>query len=616
MPCDEGTPPADNEVLGGAEAISSIIAAAPHIRPDDEAEIARLAKLSPIECDRELPASAEKLGCRVSTLRAAVAAKRGNGAISGQGRPLDLPDPDPWRAAVGGANLLDELSGAIRRYVVLDPHEADAAALWTIGAHAFDAWTIFPRLFVTAPEKGCGKSTLLDVLSRSVPRPLGASSISAAALFRTIEAAHPTLLLDEADTYARDDEDLRGILDGGHRRDGAVIRTVGDNHEPRQFSAWAPAALAAIGHLPGTIEDRSIIIPLRRRRPDEPVESLRFDRASELEDLARKAARWARDHVPALAAADPEMPDGIHNRAADNWRPLLAVADLAGGDWPERARQAALALMAGGDDEVSLRVELLEDIRDAFAERAADRLSSDELVAYLGSLDERRWPEFRGGKPITKAQVARLLKGFGVSSGSVRLPDGRTPKGYYRSAFADAFARYLPPSQNATTPQPAENKGEREISKRHNGAGEEGLWRFENAENASNSAGCGVVADSTPLDGGSSCDDARDRRSRRPDRCNPRGRRRHSPRRRHARTGGTGATVGGFTRPHPRSKARAARRGCRLARPPSRGAGALGHVPRSRSRATCLARAAKPLALARPSGSAPAATSRSAVCQH
>jgi hypothetical protein len=243
---------------------------------------------------------------------------------------------------VDGAELLDALAKAIRRYVVLDQREADAVALWALATHAFDAFFILPRLFITAPEKGCGKSTLLDVLSRLVPRPLGASSITAAALFRTIEAARPTLLLDEADTYARDNEDLRGVLDAGHRRDGAVIRTVGEDHEPRRFSAWAPVALAAIGHLPGTIEDRSIIVRMRRRRPDEQVSTLRGDRASELEELVRKMARWAKDHAEALGAADPGMPASIYNRAADNWRPLLAAADATGGEWPERARRAAI----------------------------------------------------------------------------------------------------------------------------------------------------------------------------------------------------------------------------------------------------------------------------------
>lgn len=327
-----------------------------------------------------------------------------------------------------------------------------------------------------------------------MPRALAAANIKAASLFRVIELARPTLLLDEADAYARNDEDLRSVLDAGHHRAGAVIRCVGDEHEPREFSAWAPVVLAAIGHLPGTIEDRSIRIGLRRRRPDERIESLRMDRAEGLEELARMAARWAADHAAALAIADPGMQAGIINRTADNWRPLLAVADLAGGNWPDRARQAASELAAKGDDQGSARLALLADIRDAFAAMRTDRLASEGVVAYLTSLDDRPWPEWKNGKPITKAQVARLLKPLHVLSGTIRLSDGHTPKGYYLSAFDDAFARYLPAQQNATTPQPMDPLGSGDIPKRHIGPDDDALWRFETPKKPSVSAACGVVA--------------------------------------------------------------------------------------------------------------------------
>jgi len=368
--------------------------------------------------DRELPGAAEKLGCRVPTLRAAVKTARGKGeSARGQGRPLHLPEPELWLDPVEGAALLDELAEAIRRYVVLYPHQADAVALWVLAAHAFDVWVIFPRLFVTAPEKQCGKTTLLDVLSRLVPRPLVASGITAAALFRTIEAARPTLLLDEADAYARDNEDLRAMLDAGHRRDGAVIRTVGDNHEPRQFSAWAPVALAAIGHLHSTIEDRSIIVRLRRRRPDERVESLRLDRAGVLDQLASKAARWAADHGGSLVTADTATPTGIYNRAADNWRPLVAVADLARGAWPKRACHAAVTLTReDADDGETVRTMLLADLRKLFASEASGVLFTAEILKALHARDDRPWPEYRSGRPITARQIAALLRPLGIAT--------------------------------------------------------------------------------------------------------------------------------------------------------------------------------------------------------
>jgi Protein of unknown function (DUF3631) len=354
--------------------------------------------------------------------------------------------------------LIDKVAAVVRRHVVMDAAEADSVALWVIAVYAFDVWVIFPRLFVNSPEKGCGKSTLLDVLSRLIPKPLNASNATAAGLFRVIEAKNPTLLLDEADTFARYNEELRGIINAGHRHDGYVIRTVGDDHEPRQFSVWTPMALAAIGRLPDTIEDRSIQISLRRRRPDETIEPLRLDRTAGLEELARMAARWAMDYASALKGADPQMPPGVSNRAADNWRPLLAVADLAGGIWPERARRAALAHSATSDDQ-SIGIALLADIRAAFAARRVNRLSSEELAAYLGNLEDRPWPDYGGsGRPISKIQIGRLLKPFRISPGSIRLSNGSTPKGYKLTAFREAFASYLPP-ENATPPQPKDSRG-------------------------------------------------------------------------------------------------------------------------------------------------------------
>jgi putative DNA primase/helicase len=432
--------------------------AAPRGPASDDAEIVRLAALPLVAYGRERKPAADRLGCPVSILDRAVAAERGRGSNgNGQGRPLDLREPEPWPEPVDGAALLDALSAAIRRHVVLGSAEADAAALWALVTHAFDAFPIFPRLFVTAPEKGCGKSTLLDVLSRLVPRPLPASNIRAAALFRTIEAARPTLLLDEADAYARDDEDLRSVLDAGHSRQGSVVRCVGEDYEPRQFSAWAPVALAAIGHLPGTIEDRSIKIGLRRRRPDEAVEALRLDRAGALEKLARMAARWAVDHAAALAAADPAMPAGIVNRAADNWRPLLAVADLAGGAWSERARKAAAELSVDGEDSMSAGVLLFADLHELFASQPSGVLFTREILTALHADETRPWPEWKSGKPITERQLAALLKPHKIRPKTVRRGI-ETEKGYRLDWFTDAFASYLPP-RSVTASQSGDSAG-------------------------------------------------------------------------------------------------------------------------------------------------------------
>jgi putative DNA primase/helicase len=325
----------------------------------------------------------------------------------------------------------------------MSTHEADAAVLWTVHTFLLDCFGISPRLAITSPEKQCGKTTLLDTLGRLVWRPLPTANATASAIFRVVESQRPTLLIDEADTFLAEKEELRGILNSGHRKGGSVLRTVGDEFEPRSFSTYSACAIALIGKLPGTLADRSVPIALRRRRPDEAVIPFRFDRTGHLDQLARKAARWAADNADCIRTADPEMPAGMFNRAADNWRPLLAIADAAGGKWPERARQAArqCAGAAAGDDQ-SNRVHLLADVRAIFTDRITDRMRSADLVAALVAIEGRPWAEWKRDKAITQNGLARMLKPFGIAPDSVRMGD-ETPKGYQLAHFADAFARYL-----------------------------------------------------------------------------------------------------------------------------------------------------------------------------
>ena len=322
--------------------------------------------------------------------------------------------------------------------------------------HCFNCFAHSPRAAITSPEKGCGKTTTLDVLECLVSRPLSTANATVSAIFRIVEQATPTLLIDEADTFLKENDELRGILNTGHRRGGQVLRTVGDDHEPRQFSTWAPAAIAMIGRLPDTLNDRAVIINLRRRKPTEAVKSFRRDRTDDLNVLARKMARWAQDHQVQLTASDPEMGELI-NRVADNWRPLFAIADVAGGPWPKRVREIAVAA-DNASTEQSVSVLLLQDIRWIFDGRpeigddgravlrgvVSDRISSAELVTQLVAIEGRPWAEWKAGREITQNGLARMLDRFGIRPGTIRLHTVQTPKGYYRSAFDDAFSCYLP----------------------------------------------------------------------------------------------------------------------------------------------------------------------------
>jgi putative DNA primase/helicase len=412
------------------------------LQPDAENEIGRLARLNKLDYERERRVAAKRLNVRAPALDRLVANERNHLDEGGkQGRALKLPEPDPWSEAVNGAELLDGLAAMIRTYVVMPDHAADTAALWVLHTYLLDCCGISPRLAITSPEKGCGKTTLVDVLSRLVMRPLPTANATASAIFRVVEMQRPTLLIDEADTFLSENEELRGILNSGYRQGGFVIRTVGEDFEPRAFSTFSACAIALIGKLPATLTDRSVPIGLRRRRPGEAIEAFRFDRTGSLDRIARQAARWATDNVDPVRLGDPEMPPGLFNRAADNWRPLLAIADAAGRDWPARARRAAQSSTATGHDDQSVGVVLLTDIRAIFRERGADRLPSAELVETLIKSEGRPWAEWKAGKAITVNGLARLLAPFAIIPSTIRV-EGATPKGYKLAQFEDAFSRY------------------------------------------------------------------------------------------------------------------------------------------------------------------------------
>jgi putative DNA primase/helicase len=296
-------------------------------KTDADAEIARLAALTPVQYERERKAAAERLDIRATILDKLVQAERPEDD-SKQGRAISFPEPEPWPEPVSGARLLDGIADAISKHIILADAARDTTALWSVHTYLLDGSLVSPRLAVTSPEKRCGKTTLLDVCSRLALKPLSAAHVTAAAMFRTVEAYRPTLLIDEADTFLRDNEELRGIINSGHRKGGSVLRTVGDDHEPRAFATYAACAIALIGRLPETLHDRSVIVALKRRLPSEPIKSFRSDRTEQLDALARQAARWASDNAERVANADPKMPEGVFNREADNWRPLLAIADI------------------------------------------------------------------------------------------------------------------------------------------------------------------------------------------------------------------------------------------------------------------------------------------------
>lgn len=362
-----------------------------------------------------------------------------------------IVDADP------GHVILDALAGVLARYVAFPSPEArDAVTLWAAHAHCIDAFESTPRLALLSPEKGSGKTRTLEVLEGLVPKPMHVANCTAAALFRSVSASQATILFDECDTYfgprsAKDHDELRGLVNAGHRRGAVAYRCVGEKQEVRAFPAYAAVALAGIGDLPDTIIDRAVVVRMRRRAPDESIEPFRQRYAGRiLGGLRERVEAWAKSVTDAVADAEPEMPDGIVDRAADVWEPLLALADAAGGTWPERARRAAVQLNAARQAvDPSLGVRLLADLRTVFA--VADRLYTEDVLHVLTKMDEAPWGDLRG-KPLDARGLARRLRRFDVRPVDVRIGD-TVKKGYRAEDLYDAWVRYLPslPGNSATS---------------------------------------------------------------------------------------------------------------------------------------------------------------------
>jgi hypothetical protein len=238
-------------------------------------------------------------------------------------------------------------------------------------------------LLVTSVERDSGKTTLLNLITFLAPRALLCVEISEAALFRGIELWQPTIIVDEADVILINNEPLRSAINSGWTRGASVPRCIGDEKVPHAFPTFCPKAIGMKGRrLPDTTLSRCIIVELKRKRANEKVEHFRCIDDPGLEELRRQGMRWANDNVAVLKDAEPEMPPGFDNRLGDNFRLLFAIADLASGDCPEQAREAAQVL-SGAADMASRNTRLLADIKRTFDAKAVDTISSAALVEEL-----------------------------------------------------------------------------------------------------------------------------------------------------------------------------------------------------------------------------------------
>ncbi|KOV93888.1 DUF3631 domain-containing protein [Streptomyces sp. NRRL B-3648] len=370
-------------------------------------------------------------------------------------------------ATIDGAALLNEVEAFHRRFNVF-PTEAAyvAVALWDAHAHLLDCFDSTPRIAFLSPEPGSGKTRALEIVETLVPQPMTAVNASAAALFRSVSSGNgkPTILFDEIDTVfgpkAGDNEELRGFLNAGHRRTGVTYRCIGDGGQQtvQAFPSYCAVAVAGLGSLPDTILSRSVIIRMRRRARNEKVEPFRA-RVHEAEGhkLRDRLAAWAEQARGFVMGAWPDMPDGVTDRPADVWEPLIAIADAAGGHWPERARQACVTLVTASkaNDKGSLGVRLLTDLRDHVMV-GIDRLPTIAILDRLNALDDAPWADLHG-KPLDNRRLSRMLAEYvtahnePITSRNIKTA-GSVLKGYYAADLADAWARYCPPPPESPLP--------------------------------------------------------------------------------------------------------------------------------------------------------------------
>jgi hypothetical protein len=378
-------------------------------------------------------------------------------------------------APIDPVALLNSLRDILTRYVVLPDMAAEALALWVVHTYAFQLRQVTTYIGVVSPEKRCGKTTLLELLGLLANRSLTAANISPSALFRVIQETSPTLLIDEADTFLQGRDELAGILNAGYRKGNAYVvrlsdsrtRRNTDTREPEfgewtqgygddfaQYSCWCPKVMAAIGRLPDTLADRCIVIAMQRKMPAEKCDRMRHLNATE---YRIRCAEFVAAHSDAIANAQPEIPPTLNDRAADIWEPLLAIADLAGGPWPELARQAALKL-SGADDDITILGYFLADLRAWMLHEKVDRMLSRDIVATFNPAHSRPWEDLRRGREINEYWLGRKMRELGIAPKSIRVGES-TGKGYLIRDIETALRRYLPNAGAHASAKASKNEG-------------------------------------------------------------------------------------------------------------------------------------------------------------
>jgi hypothetical protein len=462
----------NNDVFqaGGAEALRALVDAAKPASLSLDGEAIRCARMDDADYDRVRREIADKHGIRVRTLDN----QRNKARAGEQPASVGVAEDPPWD---GDTNLCAALDAALvqaRRYMVAEETDLAVAVLWPVHAHLLDNETVrlhrSPRLKIESRTPGCGKTTLLEIVIALSPRGRIRSVYTASTILRTIAASHPTLGLDESDRSIYDDSHIVELIDCGDRRDTAKI----DLNVPLPNGGWqvdtidifGPMAIAGIDPLLGTAQERCIRIFLRKALAEEVTDHLHDGISPELIEFRRHFAAWAaaRTELPM-----PELPDFLRRqpaRLADNWQILLAIADQAGGRWPELIRQAAVRELTA-EREMSVLERALVSVRNALdaqpesskADNSAeppprlandrDRIETSVLIRHMLADPSEDWSLASRGRPINAFFLAKLFRGLLKPPGTQDWWTGTSDRrlhhsGYERHQFRHVWPRYVP----------------------------------------------------------------------------------------------------------------------------------------------------------------------------
>jgi putative DNA primase/helicase len=411
----------------------------------------RLAKMPLEKFAAEIPKWQEYFGLNKQQLTEEVARTRGQNE---QGNPSALSQLEPWPDPVDGAELLNQLVSECCRFLVLPDHGDVMLAAWTLHTYCFEQFDYSPILHVTSPTKQCAKSRVLEVLAKLAHNPKSSSNMTAATMFRTIETRKPTLLLDEMDRSPKDKKEMITIvLNAGFHRDGKVDRCEGDEHKVKTFGVYCPKALAGIGdYTTDTVTDRSIQLSMQKKLKSQEVEKFR---RYQNEELQRKCVRWAKDNLDMLASSRPQMPNTLSDRQEDIWECLFAIAEIAGGEWPQKVWDAASAQAADSVAQVTDDLVLLAAIRQRFVEIPSHKEASSVICEWLNFQDDLPFKDWRRGQGIDPRFLGRKLKPYGITPRNLNLGGSSRLKGYLLEELEPVFQRYLPPDNPPIQPLPA-----------------------------------------------------------------------------------------------------------------------------------------------------------------